>query len=140
MIKHEEKEEVKDKAKQALIKAKLKNMEYTAIIQGTVPSKSNCYKICNNKLVKSAAVRIYEESFLWQVGKLRGLMISKPFKIHIDVYYPSKRSDLDNSFKVILDCLQEVKAIKNDNLVFSIIGNKFIDKDKPRVEIKIIMD
>lgn len=120
--------------------------EYTATIQGNTPSKSNCYKIVTKRgvggkqhasLAKTDALKKYEEVFLWQVGKLRELMIDKPFKIYIDVYYPSKRSDLDNSFKIILDCLQTCRAIKNDNLVCSIIGNKYIDKDKPRVELRL---
>ena len=123
--------------------------EHKATIQGNVPSKSNCYEIVISKgangkyfgkLVKSSKVVKYEENFLWQVGRLRDLNIAKPFKIYIDVYYPSKRSDLDNSFKIILDCLQKVKAIKNDNNVYSIIANKFIDKEKPRVELKIVVD
>ncbi len=121
-------------------------MEHKATIQGKVPSKSNCYKIISKRgadgkihgsLAKSESLMKYEEMFLWQVGQLRGLMISTPFKISIDVYYPSKRSDLDNSFKIILDCLQKVRAITNDNNVYAISANKFIDKDKPRVEIII---
>ena len=52
-------------------------MEYRATIHGNVPSKSNCYEIVISKgangkpfgkLIKSAKVVKYEESFLWQVS------------------------------------------------------------------------
>lgn len=64
-------------------------------------------------------------------------MIDELFEIQIDVYYPSKRSDLDNSFKVVLDCLQMTKTIKNDNNCRKIVGSKFIDTNNPRIEIKL---
>ena len=112
------------------------------IIKGNVPSKSNCYKIItlngHGSLAKSKALKIYEESFMWQCGKYRNANISVPFEFHVDVYYPSKRSDLDNAMKILLDCLQKVKAISNDNLAMKIVAQKFIDKDDPRVEFKII--
>ena len=45
---------------------------------------------------------------------------------------------LDNSLKIILDCLQKVNAIKNDNNCIKIVAQKFIDKDRPRIEFKLI--
>jgi Holliday junction resolvase RusA-like endonuclease len=41
-------------------------------------------------------------------------LIETEFKFIIDVYYDSRRPDLDNSLKVVLDCLQKAGAIKND--------------------------
>jgi Holliday junction resolvase RusA-like endonuclease len=110
-------------------------------IMGVVPSKSNCYRIItingHGSLAKTTAMKKYEESFFWQVGSARDKMIDVPFEFHIDVFYPSKRSDLDNSFKVILDCLQKAKVIKNDNNCSLIYARKFIDKENPRVEFTI---
>jgi Holliday junction resolvase RusA-like endonuclease len=40
--------------------------------------------------------------------------------------------------KILLDCLQKVKAISNDNNCCKIIAQKFIDKENPRVEFEII--
>lgn len=111
------------------------------IILGNVPSKSNCYKIVqisgHASLAKTPALKKYEESFIWQCGKYRNANISVPFEFHVDVYYPSKRSDLDNSLKIILDALQSIKAIRNDNLCCKIVAQKFIDKINPRVEFEI---
>ncbi len=118
--------------------------EYSAKIQGNTPSKSNCYKIItlgkHASLAKTPALKKYEESFFWQIGSLRDKMIDVPFELHIDVFYPSKRSDLDNSFKVVLDCLQRTKVIKNDNNCSLIHARKFIDKENPRIEFKLIVN
>jgi Holliday junction resolvase RusA-like endonuclease len=88
-------------------------------------------------MYKTTALRKYEESFIWQCSNYRDANISNPFEFYINVYYPSKRSDLDNSLKVVLDCLQRVKAIKNDNNCCKIVAQKFIDKENPRIEFEI---
>jgi len=110
-------------------------------IMGNVPSKSNCYKIVtfngHASLAKTKAMKEYETSFAWQAGRYRNANIQGMFEFHIDVYYPSKRSDLDNSLKVCLDILQQIKAIKNDNNCCKIVAQKFIDKVNPRIEFFI---
>jgi Holliday junction resolvase RusA-like endonuclease len=111
-------------------------------IKGTCPSKSNSYKIVSigghSSLAKSKALKEYEETFYMQCGAYRNLNISKYFEFHSRVFYPSMRSDIDNSLKIQLDCLQKCKAIKNDNLCVKIVAEKFVDKDNPRIEFKII--
>jgi len=87
-------------------------------------------------LAKSAELKKYEKSFIAQWGKIP-FKVTDEFEIHVDVYYPTKRSDLDNSLKVLLDCLQEVGAIPNDNLCLCIVAHKFVDKEKPRIEFTI---
>lgn len=118
-------------------------------ILGNTPSKSNCYKIITFKnkstgknhasLAKTSALKKYEDSFYMQVGKSRGAIIDEYFEFEIDVYYPSNRSDLDNSLKVVLDCLQKAKVIKNDNKCTHIVARKFVDKLNPRIEFKITL-
>lgn len=119
-------------------------MEYKAIIYGTPVSKSNGYRIATINghpgIIKTKAMYAYEESFLWQVGSMRGANISIPFEFYLDVYFPSKRSDLDGSFKGILDCLQKAKVITNDNNCMLIHARKFIDKVNPRIEFRIVTD
>ena len=74
------------------------SMEYKTIIKGNAPSKANCYKIVSINghgcLAKTHSLKKYEESFIWQAGKLRDLNINEPFEFYIDVYYPSKRLSL----------------------------------------------
>ena len=111
------------------------------IIYGNIPSKSNCYKIItingHGSLAKTKGLKEYEKSFYLQVGNLRNKDITGFFEFYIDVYYPSNRSDLDNSLKCALDCLQHAKVIRNDNKCIKIVAQKFIDKKEPRIEFEI---
>lgn len=123
------------------LKLDISDMEYKATIKGVAPSKPNCMKIVtingHGCLAKTPALKKYEEAFIWQAGKLRDLNINEPFEFYIDVYYTSKRSDLDNVLKLQLDVLQRIKCIKNDNNCCLIHARKFVDKENPRVEIMI---
>lgn len=64
-------------------------------------------------------------------------MIEGFFELYVNVYYPSNRSDLDGALKCLLDSLQKVGAIKNDNKCVKIVAQKFIDKERPRVEFEL---
>ena len=110
------------------------------IIHGQPPSKSNTNKIiCINghyTIGKGTEAKKYEEQFFMQCG-LRNKKIESRFKLHVDVYFRSDRSDLDNALKVILDCLQSCKAIVNDRQCTEINARKLIDKFDPRIEFTI---
>lgn len=109
-------------------------------ILGQVPSKSNGYKIGNNRLYKSKELKEYEHFFLLKMLEYRHLFlepIKEKFSINILVYFQSNRSDLDNSAKIILDCLQNCKVIENDRLCYELHMVKFIDKENPRIEFEI---
>ena len=109
-------------------------------IYGKPPSKSNSYRIVtlygHGSLAKQKALIEYEKNFYLQCG-LRNANIKGFFKITADVYYENMRPDLDNSFKILLDCLQGCKAIKNDRQCVEIHARKLIDKNNPRVEFTI---
>ena len=115
-------------------------------IHGNTPSKSNCYKIItmgkglkkHSSLAKTKALKQYEQDFYIQLQpSLRNIDINTYFEFEIDVFYPSQRADLDNSLKVVLDCLQHSKTIRNDNKCVRIVANKALDKINPRIEFKI---
>lgn len=111
-------------------------------IPGQIPSKANTYKIiykCGHaSLAKIDAVNTYETNFYLHVGSYRGMNISGLFELHVRVYFTTLSHDLDNSLKCLLDCLQYTKTIKNDNRCVKIVAEKFIDKDNPRVEFKLV--
>ena len=118
-------------------------MEYKwQTVLGTVPSKANQYRIItlggHGSLAKQKALKEYEDKFYLQVGEYRNLNISGMFEFHCRVFYPSMRSDIDNSLKVVLDCLQKTKTIENDNKCIKVVAEKYIDKNNPRIEFKII--
>jgi Holliday junction resolvase RusA-like endonuclease len=109
-------------------------------ILGQVPSKSNGYKIGNNRLYKSKELKEYEHFFLLKMLEHRYLFlepIKEKFSIEIHVYFQSNRSDLDNAAKIILDCLQTCGVIENDRLCYELKMKKFVDKDNPRIEFQI---
>lgn len=120
---------------------KIMSDETWTTIYGQVPSKSNCYRIItlggHGSLAKSQALRDYEQNFYMQIGSLRNRNIEGFFEFNARVYYPNNRSDIDNSTKILLDCLQKANVIKNDNRCVKLIVEKFIDKDRPRVELFI---
>jgi len=105
-------------------------------IKGQVPSKSNGYRIANNRLFKSKELKEYEESFAWQCSRYKETHEGK-FGITMNIYFQSNRSDLDNAAKVILDCLQTNGIIKNDRNCWQLHMTKEIDKLNPRVSIFI---
>jgi Holliday junction resolvase RusA-like endonuclease len=108
-------------------------------IYGQVPSKSNGYRIGNNRLYKSKPLLQYEESFRLQTLTVHDT-INVEFGINIIVYFQSNRSDLDNAAKVILDCLQSCGIITNDRLCVRLVMIKKIDKVNPRIEVFIYED
>lgn len=111
-------------------------------IIGQVPSKSNGYRIIriggHTSLKKSDALVKYEQAFYMQMGVYRNLHIDGLFELHMDVYFTSMSHDIDNSLKIVLDCLQKGGAIKNDNRCTHIVARKFIDKTNPRIEFRLI--
>lgn len=112
-------------------------------IPGQAPSKSNTYKVIllngHGSLAKQPALKSYETSFYWHLpGQYRGLGIAGPFELHIRVYFTTLSHDLDNSLKVVLDCLQHAGTVRNDNRCAKIVAEKFIDKENPRIEFRIV--
>lgn len=115
-------------------------MEQKNIIYGEIPSKSNCYKVItisgHGSLAKQPKLKEYEENFYLQC-KLRDRHMKDQFALVVDVFFTSMRHDLDNAFKILLDCLQQCGAIKNDNQCTRIVARKFVDKKEPRIEFTI---
>lgn len=112
-------------------------------IPGQAPSKSNTYKVItlngHGSLAKQPALKNYEAAFYWHLpGVYRNLLIDGAFELYIRVYFTTMSHDLDNSLKVVLDCLQYTKTIKNDNKCAKIVAEKFIDKENPRIEFYLV--
>lgn len=116
-------------------------MKQEVVIYGSVPSKSNSYKIItiggHASLAKTSTMKEFEKRFYLQCG-YRNRNIQGFFELYADVYFQSNQPDLDNSLKGLLDCLQTCKAIKNDRNCVKIVANKYIDKNNPRIEFTIV--
>lgn len=104
-------------------------------IYGSVPSKSNQYRISGSRLYKSTEVKRYEADFAKQwvnVGTIKGY-----FELRVIAHLKNSLQDLDGIFKVILDNLQRIGAITNDRNCVKIYAEKHIDKTNPRIELTI---
>jgi Holliday junction resolvase RusA-like endonuclease/predicted RNA-binding Zn-ribbon protein involved in translation (DUF1610 family) len=92
-------------------------------------------------LGKTTVLQKYEKSFAYQCMKYRNKMIDGEITLHMDVYFETKASDLDNSLKIVLDCLASpkvgVKAIVNDNRIEHLDIHKHKDKLNPRIEFHL---
>lgn len=107
-------------------------------IFGQCLAKANHYMAVGGdkgrRIIKDAVFRAYERSFFaLNVQFYRNRGVNAPFRLLIDVYHSSRRFDLDNSLKTVLDLLQDVGAITNDNLCVGIQATKHIDRDNPRI-------
>ncbi len=118
--------------------------KHAQVILGNPPAKSNCYmpivipakpgQKARATMITTGNLKKYEKDFYIQCNHYRNANIDEYFELDMDVYFPTQRSDLDNSLKVVLDCLQKVHAFSNDNLCTRITVRKFLDKLKPRIE------
>jgi Holliday junction resolvase RusA-like endonuclease len=106
-------------------------------IKGNLPSKSNNYLISGNRLYKHPNLKAFESSFYIQCDKYRHTTVEGEFELEVKVFYPSRRSDLDNGLKILLDCLQKMGVIENDNKCMKITASKHIDKTDPRIEFAL---
>tara|TARA_R110000803_G_scaffold208189_1_gene276708 strand:+ start:846 stop:1217 length:372 start_codon:yes stop_codon:yes gene_type:complete len=120
-------------------------MIYEATIAGTVVSKSNSYRAGMKKgfgkyipiIRKSKKLCEYEKMFKKCLPSVfKKVVIEKRFKLEMDVYFTRNANDLDNTPKVVLDCLQQVGFITNDNLCFEIVLRKHLAFDA-KINFKI---
>lgn len=116
-------------------------MKHEQVIYGSLPSKSNSYRIITIKghgsLAKTDAMKKYEKDFYLQCGAYRNRNIKGFFELYMDAYLPSQRQDLDNLLKGVLDCLQGCNAIVNDRNCVKIVAQKFVDPVRPRIEFTL---
>ena len=110
-------------------------------IEGKIPSKSNCYKVItiagHGSLGKTPELKRYEKSFAWQYWPQRIETIQGDFELVAHVYFENNRPDLDNAFKIVLDCLQANNAISNDRYCVHLDAYKHFDKNNPRIELQL---
>ncbi len=114
-------------------------IEMETILGQIIPKANNYVTVQNGRtggrrLIKSDETRQYERAFSLQCRVYRNRRIDVPFRLYCIVYERSRRFDLDNSLKTVLDCLQYVHAITDDNLCVEIVAKKKIDKINPRLE------
>ena len=112
-------------------------------IYGQILAKANHYLAVpdtatgGRRIILDEAFRQYANSFKQQCHIYANRNIDRPFVLHVHVWHGNSRFDLDNSLKTLLDLLQDVGAIKNDNLCIAIQATKHIDPVRPRIEFAL---
>ncbi len=113
-------------------------------ILGEPGRKSNQRRIVTNQatgkmmLIKSEKAMSYTASFLSQVPSDYQVHLGSrevPLALWAKVYYASNRPDL--SSELLMDLLQEAGVINNDRFVKAQFLFGAIDRENPRVEIRI---
>ncbi len=108
------------------------------VITGSIPSKSNMYRISGRRFIKSEKVREFETSTKVQLSQYNDLpAITGKFECTIDFYYQSVLCDIDGGLKAFLDVLQDQNIIRNDRDCIGLTIRKFVDKKNPRIIFSI---
>jgi len=107
------------------------------IIYGTAQSKSNSRRLVTfggkPRFIKSKSALQFESDVKAQVFQLDE-MLEGDLSFHADIYYPTRRQDLDPS--ILLDALQGL-LYENDRQFKQISSCRFLDKVNPRAEVWI---
>ncbi len=120
------------------------NLALSLTILGEPGRKSNQRRIVTNQatgrpmIIKSEKAMSYARSFLEQVPEDYEVHLgdgNNPLALWAKVYYASNRPDL--SSELLMDLLQEAGVIKNDRFVKAQFLFGAIDRESPRVELRI---
>ncbi len=110
---------------------------WTRTILGQPYSKANSRKMVNHRgvprLIKSKEALGYLDAFIIQCPILDPLFEGN-VHVEMEIFYASNRPDLDES--LVLDALQG-RVYRNDRQVWRKTIQKQIDRDAPRVVIRV---
>jgi Holliday junction resolvase RusA-like endonuclease len=104
-----------------------------------VSAKNRKIQTRSGKVFKNPEVVAFERDFGMLVpSEYRNLALgslTSPLGAKIEVYYPSRRSDLDCA--LLYDCLQTAGVIANDRYIREKWEIAHIDRANPRIEIEL---
>lgn len=98
------------------------------------PSANRYWRVYRGRAVKSQEARDYQA---FVRADNRGLvLLSGPVCITAHLYRPTRRGDLDNSLKILVDSLQGV-AYTNDNQIVELHAYRHEGRGNGRVEVNV---
>lgn len=108
------------------------------IIPGTPPTTNTLYRRHGHIIYMTKEGKDYKEMCQWEIkSKYKDKPRKEDVSVIIEFYFKdSKRRDLDNFLKIILDSFTGF-LWEDDSQIIELVLRKFIDKKNPRVEISI---
>jgi Holliday junction resolvase RusA-like endonuclease len=115
-------------------------------ITGQPPRKSNQRQLVRRgrgknarpMFIKSKEARAYVKHFkeiVSEEDQQQHGSLDENLRVDIAVWYTSRRPDL--SVELILDCLEAAKVIKNDRYIREVHTYGFVDKENPRIKLRL---
>ncbi len=98
------------------------------------PTLNHTYRMGNGKFYKDVKAVNWEQLEGWKVKQKKPLLGA----IEIDIWMYLKRDrDIDSSLKIVLDLLAKGRVYENDSQITDLTVFKIVDKDNPRLEVKV---
>lgn len=118
---------------------------YKLIIKGRMAGMNEVVEANRVNWAKGAKLKNDETLIVALTAKaqLRGVKIIKPVLVDISWFEQNSKRDIDNiasGVKFILDGLVQAGVLKNDSqkYVVGLVNKFYVDKDNPRVEVKLV--
>lgn len=117
------------------------------VIEGVPVSGKNSSRIFVNKrtgarfVTKSKMAASWQTSAIAQLtqqrtGKNRNTLRGQVF-VEYRAYQAVDRCDIDNIESALFDALKKALIIEDDKLIVDHRGRKFVDKQRPRIEVEL---
>lgn len=100
------------------------------------PSANRYWRYTRGRVLVSREARAYRARCQTAALAQRVQMLDGDVEVSGTVYFENRRRDLDGAIKVLFDALEGI-AYRNDRQVASIALERAIDRDRPRVEIRV---
>ena len=100
------------------------------------PSSNRYWRHVGHNVVVSKEAREYRDR-VKLLGRREGVNPQfGPVVVHVDVFRPQRRGDLDNTLKVLLDALRDV-AFVDDSQVVELHARRYDDRPNPRAIVTV---
>lgn len=100
------------------------------------PSANRYWRNYNGRMVVSAEATAYKWAVRAIACGITPRCITDNVSVHVLVYRPQKRGDLDNCLKILFDALSGI-AYEDDSQIIAIHAYRHDDKKNPRVVVTV---
>lgn len=102
------------------------------------PQANNMYTVARGRKILSAKGREYKTEVAKRFERYANLApFAGEVEVTLRVYRPRKAGDLDNTAKIVLDCLTG-HVYADDKQITRIVADRYDDPKGPRVEIVVV--